>query len=132
MSTNEDAPEFGITEEDRRKMGELLESTKRLRRGQFEGHHGYPVPEPVACALAVCPDDFTPARKLVAAFLFANRKATVSEAVEATGVSDPTVKAALDTLAQHGHANTRTRSTATQGRDPTEYLATPPDEWVGE
>lgn len=125
MSQSEDTPELGITEEDRRKMGELLEDAKSRGQRQKIAHSGVDGGG-LTLALEVCPDAFTPVKLLVATWLFENGSQTASEVSEATGVSKVAAKDALDDLvdAELAHTNS-SRTFEGPGRKPTVYVPAP-------
>lgn len=123
--SSENTPELGITEEDRKRMGEI--ARKRFGQGSVSrvGNHGLDG-NAVETALDVCPEGSTPAKLLVAAYLFESGSRTAQEVVDATGVSFATAKGALDSLVDHRLAHTNSeRKFGGRGRKPTVYVPCP-------
>lgn len=125
MSTNDETVELGITEADRRKMGEILQENKKHGQRRAIAVFGLDG-DAVATALDRCPDTFTAAEKLVTAWVFENGTATAREAADAAGVNYVTAKAALDGLVDAGVAHTNSQRTFEgRGRNPTVYVPCP-------
>lgn len=104
-------------------MVELFQQSKR--RGEVI-HKSQGINDAVSTALDRSPDEFTPARVLVTAWLFEHGSSTASEASDATGVSYLTAKDTLDALvdAELAHTNS-TRTFEGRGRTPTVYVPAP-------
>lgn len=125
MSQSDDAPELGITHEDRVKMGELLARSKEHGQKFYGRGHGLDV-DCVNLALDHCPEGFGPAGVLLTAWLFENGSSTATEAADATGITYRTAKPTFDALVEAGLAHTKSQRTFEgPGRNPTVYVPAP-------
>lgn len=113
MSTDHedsDDAEWGLTDEDRRRMGEWTRddggATRLHRQGKKAAKVQYGVSEGVDLALEHCPDEFHAAKLFVAAWLFEHGASTAIEVMDATGFSPGTVYPALNAMVDAGLAHT--------------------------